>query len=1102
MKMNMLVGVIWAGLTLGCAADLDVTRESVDTGSFGSTVVTLACKRIAYLHDRGDGDDRVDVRGDAYRSACRGQAPPPPDAPDALEALLAEREPLVVAIDAALPEELLPELQAFLTSPAFLALYDDGTTTAAVDALIELLRFAGEDPAVAPAFHEALERLGHRSGYVPLAAALGALHAVLRYPDMHELLREVTGAIATGGSAADEWARLIAAASVTMRHAEPAPEPFSPQRTGALAADLLLSERALLGTGQPMGLVRRDPRGVALVRRNGDGQMPSPFRDADGDGLADVDDLGRFVGDGGVLLGAPSPYALAPGEEGQPWRFRDGAGQALVGEAGPPIYDHVDLDSTLFAALARDGIALFDPERGAALDAVRGASALMGPRQQTSRTYGSGERLAFMGYDTAQAPLLDMAHGYLQVLRDPAIPDVLALVEILLRDHEPALSRLLEAGIEAARMGDSYPDVALEPNSPIWDDLIPVLRELAARPGLIPDLLEALEQPEVAQLGLRFRDLMRYSDRFSYDSNKAVVGSFITPVDRSRPGSGFDRSVWQRLLHLIADSDEAVFCNKQGASIEIGGISLLDFDECELIRIDDLAVFFVQSVVYAKDANGQVIYDDGAPRRKATLRWSSLLVDAVPDGLLDDLLEDWTGIEDFGTHPTSEALSRMLFLDPTPEFLRNIMDPPVCRDGHVYRDQHGDSLPAWEINGFYDQIRPILQVFADHDAEALFVDLLVALHEHWPSRRSSDHQQLDPAAPDYAWASNVAAYEPLIADILARNTLLPALVETAPALGSVEVAGRSYGAILHGALRHLLQPQPGLAKRDGSTESRTSDGRLVPVLSPWQILADAYERKRQVLADAAAGGDAWQRATSDVVDILLRGEDVPGQGWRFRNPRVRGVAVALIDFLQGRIAAHDVSGDRAEWLAQELPQRIEEVAGGPLFAAAADFVLALEDSPGARRQLESLLVYLFDETADQATFRHGLTALADVMQLAVLDDRDMLPIARLAGEALRPERGWVARSIDFVHAARSTDQAGALSRLARSLYGTHRPGHTPIGDLVTGMGEVHRMRPYRDLGQRLAREDYRAVLLGVADFLDDEKRGLRKLIAIIKGRHL
>jgi hypothetical protein len=276
----------------------------------------------------------------------------------------------------------------------------------------------------------------------------------------------------------------------------------------------------------------------------------------------------------------------------------------------------------------------------------------------------------------------------------------------------------------------------------------------------------------------------------------------------------------------------------------------------------------------------------------------------------------------------------------------------------------------------------------------------------------------------------------------------------------------------------------------------------VPILSPWHLLADAYERKRQVLADGTVGGDAWQRAAGELVDILLRGEDVPGEGWRFRNPRVRGVVVAFIDFLQGRIAAHDVAGDRADWLAHQLPQRVEEMMGGPLFAATADFVLALQDSPGARRQLELLLVYLLDETAYQATFRNALTALADVMQLAVLDDRDMVPIAHLVGEAMQPERGWMARSIDFVHSARSTDQTRVLARLARSLHGAHRLGHTPIGDLVTGIGEVHRTRPYRDLGQRLAREDYRAVFLGVANFLDDEKRGLRKLIAIIKGRHL
>jgi hypothetical protein len=444
----------------------------------------------------------------------------------------------------------------------------------------------------------------------------------------------------------------------------------------------------------------------------------------------------------------------------------------------------------------------------------------------------------------------------------------------------------------------------------------------------------------------------------------------------------------------------------------------------------------------------------------------------------------------------------MLLLEPTPEFLANVMDPPVCRDGHVYRVDHAGTLPAWERNGFYDQVRPVLQAFADHDAEDLFVALVVVLHHHWPSRQSIHHQQSDPTRAGHAWASNLAGYEPLLVDILTRNTLVPALVQTAPALNAIRVGDRSYGAILGGALRHFVTPRPGLTRRDGSTESRTADGRPVTPLSPWQILADAYEGKRLAVDASSAGGQAWEQAVQGLVDLLMRAEPIPEQGWRFRNPRLRGMADRGVAFLQERIAAHDAAGDRDAWLAQELPARLEEMAASPLFAASADLVLALDGSPAARRHIEALMRHLLDEAGDEVAFRHALTALADGLQLGVLGDRDLLPIVHLIGEALRPERGWVTRPLAMAHAARRTDRMQVLARLVRNLHDHHRTGRTPMGDLVNGLGEVHRTRPFRDLDEPYTSADHRAVLRGVADFLADERRGLRKFIAIVKGREL
>src|SRR5688500_5495964 len=114
----------------GCHGAFDETRQPVDNGSFGETVHTLVCKRIAYLDDLADGGT-VDVRGDDARDMCRLGLAPEATASGKLKALMAERERLAGATDAVFPEAFLPTLQTFLTSNEFLGLYDNDTAVIA-----------------------------------------------------------------------------------------------------------------------------------------------------------------------------------------------------------------------------------------------------------------------------------------------------------------------------------------------------------------------------------------------------------------------------------------------------------------------------------------------------------------------------------------------------------------------------------------------------------------------------------------------------------------------------------------------------------------------------------------------------------------------------------------------------------------------------------------------------------------------------------------------------------------------------------------------------------------------------------------------------------
>jgi hypothetical protein len=196
------------------------------------------------------------------------------------------------------------------------------------------------------------------------------------------------------------------------------------------------------------------------------------------------------------------------------------------------------------------------------------------------------------------------------------------------------------------------------------------------------------------------------------------------------------------------------------------------------------------------------------------------------------------------------------------------------------------------------------------------------------------------------------------------------------------------------------------------------------------------------------------------------------------------------------------------WLTRDMPEDLEDLLGGPVAAALMDLSVSMAEAPQARAALEGLFAYLFDETANPAGFRSMITTLADLMQLALLDDRDRLPLARSLGEIIDPRHGRIDALLRFGLGARlaegqvtSADESTFVQMLRNGLA-EYRPGETPLGDIARGIAEVHRARPFEDLDEPLTSEDYRAVFHNVARFLDDEKRGLRKFLAIIENRSL
>jgi hypothetical protein len=688
------------------------------------------------------------------------------------------------------------------------------------------------------------------------------------------------------------------------------------------------------------------------------------------------------------------------------------------------------------------------------------------------------------------------------VLGDPAGDDSLQVAETLFREHADVTGGAIGAMLASADRGKRHSEAVLDEDATFYDDLAQLIVRALAVPGLGEDLVRALAHPDTQQLWPMLGEYFRYKDRITADSagEHALQGNLGTPVDRAQADSGDNRSLQQRLFHLIADSNGVKLCSKAGARVELFGIGLRTYDNaCELFQVDDTAVFFIQSIAEGRDANGQLT---GQPKAFLDLQLG-VLGPLTPDSLIQTL----STIQGFTRHPTPEALARVLFLDPAPDFIANTQDPPVCSEGKRFVDHHGGTIFAWEARPFYRAIKPIVQAFADHDAEKIFADATALMHRHWASKRSADHQFDRPTAPGYAAGTGLVTFEPLLDETFAAE-LLPRIVDLARVLVALELPGaRPALPRLTETARYMFDPayvaQTPLTPRDtvcplrgtgGECHARRGDGADGGPYTPYLLMAEAYRARRAAVAGGGPGGQAWASSTSALVDQFLA-----VSANRFANPRFAPSVARLLAFVRERVSAHRQAGDLGRWVRATLPGDLEDTFGSPVFAGLVDFSKAISDDAVARAELYGLMRYLSDAAAEDDAFLSSITTAGDLVQMLV-DDPELVPVVRAIGKILSPERKILDSQSLFLHKAQKLDKGKALTELFQGLYKEHRPGSAPIVELIDILAEVHRKQP--GAGGKMMPEDYAAAFKATAEFMGDEKRGLKKFIAIVQERSL
>jgi hypothetical protein len=1132
------------GLVAAAAAceKLDTNRTVEPYGTFGEIIYRESCQRVAYTGQLAQKEAgliaTVDVSGQFGRSVCVDGAPPPSDAPAKLATIVEQKATLVSTVDTILPKDFLSTLENFLEQ--LLPLSDDGTMEAAIKSLGDVLGIMAADPDFSPA----LARLALRNGYRPTKTAAGLVHTIVYYPGIDDFFGKTLGLIAKGGSAEAEWKQLLTAGSKALRNSQPVANPGDPERTLRLALNLMTSTHPDLANGAARPLVTRDYRGLAMATVV-NGTVQPPFVDKDKDGLADVDAMGHFVDANGAVLSVPTPFPELGATDTAP---RDAQGRALTAQgATTTLYKYLDLDGTVFGGLAREGLKLMDPQKDTTLGLVYGMGALLGPRASRTQLYmdaagGMIDSLSYNGFDVTQSPVLDLAHAFVQLLGDPNADQTFQATSTLLNQYESPTARLVGAMLDAKDRGKAHPEAQVPETSVLFDDFMPIVNRVLAVPGLAEDLMDALEDPRSKDLAPMIARLMVARNQIDFVRTAPAYPltkggqdlDAIDPVDRTKPDVDYNRSLMQRIAHIIHDSNGVKFCNKPNAT----ALGATFKNACDMFEIDDLALFYILNMQTNASAASNASAKAGADFCGHLTTNNVLITGGCYSGLIEGPLG--ANINGFKQFPTPAALNRALFLKRGVDgntFMDNTTDNQPCADGDLFKDVHDKSLFAWEarmVNApsgnpnatFYTAIAPVVDAFAKHDecvtrdpntqaciktqnAAKILVDLFAMLHTHWTSPQGSNFghvfQATNPAAPRFSYPDNVVSYEPLLAEVLGQADLVPAVLALAPTLNTMTIDGKvgspAARPYVIGSARYIFQPgaAKGIAYRSGATSTVRSDGvTTVPYVTPYYMMADAFAHKRAALANAgAAQATAWKASTSALVDQLLTVQKNANGTYQFANRRFRAISMLMVSFTRGRIAAHTKAGDLDTWVHQTLTQDITDHLGGPTFAALADFTAKVEADPEARTQLYDLLQYLVNEADNDLVFQTALTTLADQVQM-FLDDPDLIPVARVMGAALDPKNGTVDAQVTLMKRSHDLDTNKALLTILRNLYRQDSDGIYPASNLADVLSELNRAQPGQ--GGPLSGDDYHSILNEVKGFLIDDQRGFTRFLNIVKAR--
>ena len=1076
-RILTIVGFLGTLTITGCLDDITPEREVRNYGSFGTELYNI-------VYDNS-------LHSETHSS------------PEFLDTFASHRETFIDAVDTSAAEEELDALnQVFID---IVPLYENMLYTGTLRKIAVVLDEFRQNPdAVAGAtwLTESPKLLAEPERANPLGL-------LFEYEDLASITDEMLRLVlrnATGGerNATNQMLKELSIASADLTPDD------DPNRFVRRAVDMLLSPSPSYAPGvayTPQMAIKLDRRGWPKLKN----AVSAPFVDADGDGLADGNDVGFFTLSNGALVAPYESFGTLP--DGMSF----GADGRLTYQ-GAPVFDTFDLQQTPIAYLLREGDALLADET---LDELlRATKALLGTPQKYFDDDG-----VYEGFPRDSAVVQLMAAVLTTLDHDSVGPNFEAAIQVL-RNDKDIVARLIHDLETLVDIVDETPSNFSIDNDLI-DRLLPEVRILADKPGFLSDLLMAIDEPIVAkiapclaELATRKKEFIKVAQDSAYEACFQTcaatypIGTFermecirACPIDdilgtdkadHSNPESLENRSLMQRVTHLMWETSETPY----------------------QVAIEQLQVGEVDLTSVAKGFGTIMSFDNLAEAYLLTFTGDLHLIDHLSDtfislsGLIGD---DGSTVAELLSHLVQNMFNLTLSVNPkTSEVTRLFnraelitqgsnyrmeLNTANCRSGYKCRQVNADTLFAIEAVGLVDALYPIVKVFNDHGMTKHLARIVSIVFEYYTTK---DVTYLDISGdPLPLTPSDFRSLEPVLIRALEETNIVANVGDFGDALLNVQLAdGTKLTDRFEKFVSYILTPDPKLKNIRGEASTTDRVGNVIAPLSPAYLYIDGMRELSDYLDEHPKIEDKLSNSLERVMDITIRTRVDENGSVSFEKPAGIELVASLLELLHTVYLDKTQDGTRHTWIQDDaIPELLDFVSGRILYAYFRLFD-DLDANPSGLEHFRKLVLHLMESGQEVTT---DLPGAAYVMMSFLLEQKNLYAILRAFSSPIDPDRVWttegfaelsfVVTLLTCVDAFNECDPNHAFNHVFKRMFSTRERKRMNLVRLFDIAEDLFRVNPGSPL-QRTA-QDQKVLLDFAHDLFTDDDRGGERIYGVI-----